>query len=430
MMATPQPASNAQFMAAPLTSNMVTFAPPNKNPLGHCGVYRCECSAPGWMMVGDHMGCTRCPNPCLANEDPCAVRTGSANKCVRTTNPANNGYDQNDPMRKCGSFTCECGRGFVTSSSGKGCEPCPNPCQGRDPCATSQHQSNRCIPQDGDPLRRSHQTDDPNNFYFQGGQCGGYTCECAGPVKGWIATGDRNVCIPCQNPCEVSDPCASAMDPRNMCVPNNNMNSYGQDGNSCGGYACQCKGVGFVSAPGGQSCRTCPNPCLTSDPCNTRLDPSNVCTPNFSGSSSGGSVAETSESLRVKLMKQMLGIPVENTFVQEQRNTNPSSCGQHTCQCNGGGFASGANSRTCVYQAPEITTCQDPCLTDPCNTRLNPGNRCINQANVQCGYYECSCAAGWQSVQPVVTQGPTCQVVGDNRRGDVSAENRRVNLNF
>ena len=56
-----------------------------------------------------------------------------------------------------------------------------------------------------------------------------------------------------------------------------------------------------------------------------------------------------------------------------------------------------------------VTACVDPCLTDPCNTRLNPGNRCVNQANVQCGYYECSCASGWQSVQPVVTQGPTCQ---------------------
>jgi hypothetical protein len=266
-------------------------------------------------------------------------------------------------------------------------------------------------------LRRSHQTDDSNNFFFQGGQCGGYTCECAGPVNGWIAPIERTACIPCQNPCEASDPCASAMDPRNSCMPNNKMNSYGQDGNSCGGYTCQCSGVGFVAAPGGQSCRTCPNPCLTSDPCNTRLDPSNVCTPNYGGGNNG-IVVETSESLRVKLMKQMLGLPMENT-VQRPTNSN-NGCNQHTCQCNGGGFATGPNSRTCVYQAPEITTCIDPCLTDPCNTRLNPGNRCINQANVQCGYYECSCASGWQSVQPVVTQGPTCQVVGDNRRGDLS----------
>lgn len=86
-------------------------------------------------------------------------------------------------------------------------------------------------------------------------------------------------------------------------------------------------------------------------------------------------------------------------------------CGTHRCACDGAGFEPGPNGLSCVAAAT-VTVCDDPCVSDPCNTNLNPDNKCINMANVQCGYYECQCAAGWQSVQAVVTQGPHCQVSG------------------
>lgn len=382
----------------------------------NCDKFRCECNAAGYIANAGGNKCEKCTDPCNSPEDPCNLRFGPDNKCIRTNSAINIGFLASDPQHKCGGFTCQCGTGFVSSTTGQSCEPCPNPCLGRDPCNQAKHPMNRCVPELAVGTRpvaigrrlASHMVQNDNSVvFFQGSQCGGYTCQCAGPLAGWVAPPEATSCTPCSNPCATGDPCSSQMDPRNVCIPaaaNPLILQGGSDG--CGVYTCRCNGLGFVLAPGSMSCRTCPNPCSFGDPCNTRSDSNNVCIPTLQSAINvfGRRLMDSADGDDVALGKTGRGLlsPFYNS------NLGEDGCGSYSCRCRGVGYEPGPLRQSCVVSPG--SGCPDPCSNkDPCNRAGNSANQCINQAQVQCGYYECACASGWQSVQRVITQGPTCE---------------------
>lgn len=399
-----------------------------------CGGYRCECAEYGWLIPADAQTCNPCPDPCSPSYigDPCRSSESNLNRCVGDVVPgasqpafASISIPYANPLLasvrrthdttllggvgNCPGFTCQCGTGWVQPQSAQTCEPCPNPCLGKDPCKTGMSNgSNQCVPTYA--LRRTHDTAASATGSSLG--CGGYTCQCNG--EGWTTPVGSQTCEECPNPCTtMGDPCGSSVDPRNRCVrqdgsirrqavgtppglitmaqfqlmygtptystptPNFGVSAppvltqrpitilQGTSAPStvnsrCGAYSCICGGDNFVLSQDTKKCTPCPDPCL-SDPCRARVGVNNRCIRQ----------AGTAN----------LGVGVADAF---------RSCSGYICEC-GMGFVEGSGTRSCE-------PCPNPCAArDPCRTAANPSNKCIpdlgtpaftsqNLANVALGY--------------------------------------------
>lgn len=284
-------------------------------------------------------------------------------------------------------YYCDCrGRGWYTPVGSQRCEKCVDPCTQGDPCSNNYDGGNTCTwalagfgdvtyDANGDPnffdIRRSHLESDGVSAGTVGiGQCGSFTCNCAG--QQWVGNAPYgDACIRCNNPCELN-PCLGQAsgadgDERNTCTwtfADNTPFNWLDDAlhaskvtskvpggrrllqnplsevrvplaNLCGTWTCSCKGRNWMAPQGKKTCVKCGDPCA-GDPCSSELDSMNKC------------------------------IPTPILQVDE------GTCAGFVCNCDGESFLTTITKQRCER-------CVDPCLQsnqDPCYTAKNPMNVC------------------------------------------------------
>lgn len=275
--------------------------------------------------------------------------------CRTKDNPANTCEPHSQPF----GYSCTCGGdGWYSSLFGLNCtcssgQGCAGP---SDKCSSGKDARNVCV-------ASAYGCD--------------YSCECSAP--GWRPQLDGKGCLPPQDPCKESDPCAS--DP----------SQGGAAGNQCifdaveAKHICQCNADGWMPLPAPLvGCTKIPDPCA-GDPCRSSLDPSNVCIPQGTaykcecGSEHFMSLSGLScEPLTLNPCS------LDPCAVSESPLNRCENIGDtYFCVCKGS-FVASPDSKSCTAKRKDS---KNPCTSDPCQSRYAPLNECIPEEKG----YSCNC---------------------------------------
>jgi len=301
------------------------------------GTYTCSCGAFRYKNSRDGQSCIFVPDACSG--DPCQTAADRANICL-------DNFD--------GSYSCLCkGEMFLPSTGAQGCYKVDDVCAS-DPCQTGQDIRNRC--------EVDEKTKDS------------YSCVCGG--TGFAASPDKGACERVPVPCD-DNPCKQLQDNGNKCVDNGD-----------GTHQCVCNGARYRESPDFLSCDYVADACAN-NPCASLQDLNNVCTDNKDNTNTCrcdglGWQANSQGNRCILRPSPCRALPCKGdkdplNVCRDHRN------GTYHCECDSTDYSQSADTSTCDY-TPNL------CALDPCHARLATNNSCTNNGD---GTYECLCGDGW-----------------------------------
>lgn len=307
------------------------------------GSYSCYCGGYRFKNTPDRQSCEYIAPACRGNA--CKRQDSRGNICV----------DKFD-----GTYECICdSRSYRLSLDGKDCFKMEDPCA-KDPCSSTLDSRNECIMDVG----------------------GSHFCKCRG--YRFSEAEDKQSCVKGIDPCE-SNPCNSVEDALNFCIENTVDNTH----------TCECNGFRWKDAPDKKSCAQIPDPCRN-NPCRSLQDPQNVCVDAGDGSHSCTCDGVGWERGPAELTCR-LSVSSCRSFPCQSQKDAANKCvdhrnGTHACICEGRHYSVSEDGQKCLFTPNQCI------LSDPCNTRYDPNNKCdhVCVGGGNCGH-TCTCGGNrWE----------------------------------